>query len=233
MSWEGKWCATSLTGSSRFDSYPEIFYAILNEKFQGDLHEIQSQKGTGRRRFFVLKKRDLHECTALYELMSDPTILPFVRHKAYSADEYWFQTKQIIEEEFAGKVVSRTITSDFEQPIGTINLFDIQDGAGFLGTWIGTAYQGLGYNKKAKEQFLEELFFELNIHTVFLRIRKNNIKSKKATEKLRYALKANDSHPLIYQEINKLSEQFDLYYIPKDLFYLTMLQQNVEEEQAM
>ena len=66
-----------------------------------------------------------------------------------------------MEEEEAGTVISRTIISDFGQPIGTINLFDIEDGAGFLGTWIGTQFQGLGYNKKAKEQFLEELFFEL------------------------------------------------------------------------
>ena len=195
--------------------------------------EVDFHIGARRRRFFVLKKRDLHECTALYELMADPTILSFVRQKAYSADEYWFQTKQIIEDEQAGLVISRTIISDFGQPIGTINLFDIQDGAGFMGTWIGTPYQGLGYNKKAKEQFLEELFFECNIHTVYLRIKKNNIKSIKATEKLRYALKANDSHPLIYEAINKNQEVFDLYYIPKDLFYLTLLQSDVEEEQAI
>lgn len=165
--------------------------------------------------------------------MSDPTVLPFVRHKAYSVDEYWFSTKQLMEEEELGTVISRTIVSDFGQPIGTINLFDVENGAGFLGTWIGTQFQGLGYNKKAKEQFLEELFFELNIHTVFLRIRKNNVKSIRATEKLRYALKANDSHPSIYSEINKQQDIYDLYYIPKDLFHLVLLQQNNEEEQAM
>lgn len=181
----------------------------------------------------MIKKRDLHECTSLYELMSDPTVLPYVRQKAYSADEYWFSTKQLMEDEENGKVISRTIVSDFGQPIGTINLFDVEDGAGFLGTWIGTPFQGLGYNKKAKEQFLEELFFELDIHTVFLRIRKINAKSIRATEKLRYALKANESHHYIYSEINKKQEVYDLYYIPKDLFHLVMMQQDIEEEQAM
>ena len=181
----------------------------------------------------MIKKRDLHECTSLYELMSDPTILPFVRQKAYSADEYWFLTKQLMEDELNGSVISRTIISDFGQPIGTINLFDIEDGAGFLGTWIGTPFQGLGYNNKAKEQFLEELFFELDIQTVYLRIRKNNVKSIRATEKLRYALNANESHPTIYAEINKQQEVFDLYYIPKDLFHLTLMQEDIEEEQAM
>ena len=57
--------------------------------------------------------------------MSDPTILPFVRQKANSADEYWFMTKQLMEEEEKGTVISRTIISDFGQPIGTINLFDV------------------------------------------------------------------------------------------------------------
>lgn len=165
--------------------------------------------------------------------MSDPTVLPYVRHKAYSADEYWFVTKQLMEDEENGTAISRTIVSDFGQPIGTINLFDVEDGAGFLGTWIGSQFQGLGYNKKAKEQFLHELFFELNIHTVFLRIRKTNVKSIRATEKLRYAVKANESHPSIYSGINNKQEVYDLYYIPKDLFHLVMMQENNKEEQAM
>lgn len=165
--------------------------------------------------------------------MSDPTILPFVRQKANSADEYWFITKQLMEEEEKGTVISRTIISDFGQPIGTINLFDVEDGAGFLGTWIGCPFQGLGYNKKAKESFLQELFFELDIHTVFLRIRKKNSKSIRATQKLGYALNANESHPSIYAEINSNGEVFDLYYIPKDLFHLVLMQQENEEEQAM
>ncbi|MFF2752863.1 GNAT family N-acetyltransferase [Psychrobacillus sp. NPDC058041] len=181
----------------------------------------------------MIRKRDLHECTALYDLLSEPTVLAYVRQKASSADEYWFMTKQLMEDEENGLAISRTIVSDFGQPIGTINLFDIDNGAGFLGTWIGKPFQGLGYNKKAKEQFLQEMFFETEIHTIFLRIRKNNLKSIRATEKLPYALKANSTHPAIYEEINKENDIFDLYYIPKDLFHLVMLQDNTEEEQAM
>ena len=80
---------------------------------------------------------------------------------------------------------------------------------------------------------MQEIFFELDIQTVFLRIRKSNSKSIRATEKLRYALKANESHPSIYAEVNKTEEVFDLYYIPKDLFHLVLMQQENEEEQAM
>lgn len=181
----------------------------------------------------MIRKRDLHECTALYELMSDPSVLAYVRQKASSADEYWFMTKQLMEEEEKGLSISRTIISDYGQPIGTINLFDIEDGAGFLGTWIGKPFQGLGYNKKAKEQFLNEMFFETDIHTIYLRIRRSNVKSIRATEKLPYVLKANTTHSKIYEAINSQSDIYDLYYIPKDLFHLVMLQQSTDEEQAM
>ncbi|WP_313890789.1 GNAT family N-acetyltransferase [Psychrobacillus sp.] len=181
----------------------------------------------------MIKKRELQECTSLYELMAEPSVMKYVRYKADSADEYWFMTRQLMEEEEKGLAITRTIISDFGQPIGTINLFDIEDGAGFLGTWIGKPFQGLGYNKKAKEQFLEELFFELDIHSVFLRIRKTNVQSIRATEKLRYAQNANTTHPSIYEAINKEDDIFDLYHISKDLFHFVMLQENNVEEQAM
>ncbi len=36
LDWEGKWCATSFTGSSGFDSHPEIFHIIFHIKnFEG------------------------------------------------------------------------------------------------------------------------------------------------------------------------------------------------------
>lgn len=213
-------------GSSRFDSYPEIFYAAQNEKFQEPVYRFG-------RKIELLKRRDLQDCHALYELMSDPSVMKFVRHKAASAEEYLFSTKALMEEEEQGTVISRTILSDFGQPIGTINLFDVQQNAGFLGTWIGTPFQGLGYNSKAKEQFLSELFFELEIEKVFMRIRKSNEKSLRAASKLPYAVEANDLYSALYQEINRDHEVYDLYCISKDMFMFYMLQQQNQEEQAM
>ncbi|KOP69637.1 alanine acetyltransferase [Lysinibacillus sp. FJAT-14745] len=182
----------------------------------------------------MLKHRDLHECTELYELLSHPSVFPFVRQKATSADEYWFMTKQLIEEEAKGLAISRTITDDWGQPIGTISIHDVEDGAGFLGTWIGLPYQGQGYNQKAKMLFLNELFFDYNFHTVFLRIRVENIKSQRAALKLPYVMSANESHPTLLTQVNRGEAQFNLYKIPKDLFYLTTANQMAEgEEQAM
>lgn len=182
----------------------------------------------------MLKHRDLHETTELYELLSHPSVFPYVRQKANSAEEYLFMTKQLMEEETNGLAISRTILGDYGQPIGTISVFDVEEGAGFLGTWIGHPYQGLGYNQKAKLLFLSELFYEYNFHTVFLRIRMQNERSKAAALKLQYVVCAKDSHPQLFEEINTGEHKYNLFKIPKDLFYLTTANTNLnEEEQAM
>lgn len=182
----------------------------------------------------MLKHRDLHDTAPLYELLKDPAVFPYVRQKATSAEEYMFMTKQLMEEEQNGTAISRTITDEWGQPIGTISIFDIQDGAGFLGTWIGKPYHGLGYNQKAKMNFLSELFFVHDFHTVFLRIRKQNERSKTAALKLPYVVDASETNAALYEEINQGETKFHLFKIPKDLFYLTMAYtRNEEEEQAM
>lgn len=130
----------------------------------------------------MLKKRDLNDCQSLYELMVHPDVFPFVRHKAHSYEEFLFVTKQTMEAEDHGEIISRTILDEWGNPIGTINLFDVQDQAGFLGTWLGKPFHGKGYNQIAKEAFFNELFFELNIERIFMRIRKINIRSIKVAE---------------------------------------------------
>lgn len=182
----------------------------------------------------MLKQRELHETAELYELLRHPSVFPFVRQKATSAEEYLFMTKQLIEEEQNGLTISRTIVDDWGAPIGTISIFDIQDGAGFLGTWIGKPYQGIGYNQKAKLAFLNELFFDYNFHTVFLRIREENARSQAAALKLPYVVDAEETNPSLYREINQGEKKFRLFKIPKDLFYLTTANTHEEtEEQAM
>ncbi|PDM36873.1 N-acetyltransferase, partial [Bacillus cereus] len=51
-------------------------------------------------------------------------VFPFVRQKAYSYEEYLFLTKQTIEAEERGELISRTILDEWGNPIGTITLFD-------------------------------------------------------------------------------------------------------------
>ncbi|MGX6444093.1 GNAT family N-acetyltransferase [Neobacillus sp. K501] len=179
----------------------------------------------------MLKKRDLHESQELFELMSHPDVFPFVRQKAASHEEFLFMTKQTIEAEERGELISRTILDEWGAPIGTINLFDIQDNAGFLGTWLGKPYHGKGYNSPAKDAFFQELFYSIGIETIFMRIRKENIRSIKAAEKLPYVIKANETRKSIYAQLNAAGEIYDLYEIPKDQysFYL-MRNGSIQEE---
>jgi RimJ/RimL family protein N-acetyltransferase len=181
----------------------------------------------------MLKKRDLHDSHALFELMTHPDVFPFVRQKAGSYEEYMFITKQTIEAEERGELISRTILDEWGSPIGTINLYDIENNAGFLGTWLGKPYHGKGYNSPAKDTFFQELFYEMGIETIFMRIRKVNIRSIKAVEKLPYAVKANESRINIYNQLNANGDIYDLYEIPKDQFTLHIMRTAViEDEQS-
>ncbi|MFD3448103.1 GNAT family N-acetyltransferase [Microbacteriaceae bacterium 4G12] len=179
----------------------------------------------------MLKKRDLHDSHVLYDLMVHPDVFPFVRHKATSYEEFLFLTKQTIESEERGELISRTILDEWGNPIGTISLFDIQDNAGFLGTWLGKPYHGCGYNKPAKDAFFKEVFYELNIETIFMRIRKQNVRSLKAAEKLPYVTLANETRQYVYDQINKDGDIYNLYEISKDQYTLHTLREGVCHEE--
>ncbi|ELK48828.1 GNAT family protein [Halobacillus sp. ACCC02827] len=179
----------------------------------------------------MLKKRDLHDAPVLFELMSHPEVFPYVRHKAASSDEFYFLTKQTIEAEDRGELISRTILDEWAQPIGTINLFDVTEGKGFLATWIGKPYFGKGYNQPAKEAFFEELFFQLGIEAIFMKIRRTNIRSMKAALKIPYVSLANETYPEVLQQINGVEDVYDLYVITKEQYMFHYYgDQNQEEE---
>ena len=166
----------------------------------------------------LLKKRDLHDVPVLFELASHPRVAPYIRHKAHTIDEFYFLTKQMIDDEAEGLVLSRTILDEYEQPIGTINLFDIDRNTGYLATWLGEPYFGKGYNRIAKELFLQEVFSTTLIEYIFIKIKKVNIRSKMAILKLPYVSDGHAFAPDLYQLINAESEQYDLFVATKDHF---------------
>jgi RimJ/RimL family protein N-acetyltransferase len=164
----------------------------------------------------MLKTRELNEVPVLFELMSHPEVFPYVRHKAYSVDEFYFITKKTMEDEENGTLISRTILDEYQQPIGTINLFDIEDNFGFLATWIGKPYFGKGYNKPAKENFFDELFFSNKIEGIFMKVRRTNTRSLKAALKLPYVALANTTYPEVYRKVNNNEDIYDLFVITKE-----------------
>jgi RimJ/RimL family protein N-acetyltransferase len=179
----------------------------------------------------MLKKRDLHDSHVLFELMSHPDVFPFVRQKCASYEEFIFMTKQTIEAEERGELISRTILDEWGNPIGTINLFDIEDNAGFLGTWLGKPYHGKGYNSPAKDAFFQEVFYNMGIETIFMRIRKVNIRSIKAAEKLPYVVKANETRKSLYEQLNANGDVYDLYEIPKDQYSFYLMRNGAPQEE--
>ncbi len=128
-----------------------------------------------------------------------------------------FLTKKTMEAEENGELISRTILDDYYNPIGTINLFDIQNNTGFLATWIGKPYFGKGYNQLAKDAFFEELFYQQEIEAIFIKIRKSNIRSMKAILKVPFVIYANVTYPEIFQQINHSEMDHPIY----DLFVIT------------
>ncbi|MBN8210639.1 GNAT family N-acetyltransferase [Bacillus sp. NTK071] len=176
----------------------------------------------------MIKHRDLSECHVLFDLMVDPAVFPFVRHKASSYEEYLFLTKQIIEAEEQGELISRTILDEWGTPIGTINLFDLDQQTGFLGTWIGTPYHGKGYNQLAKDAFFNEMFYDKQIQTIFMRINQDNIRSQKAAEKIPFVEKANEKWPEIFQKINNGEKAYHLYEIERDNYLLHTMRERSE-----
>ncbi|RWZ51294.1 N-acetyltransferase [Halobacillus fulvus] len=179
----------------------------------------------------MLKKRDLQDAPVLFDLMSHPEVFPYVRHKASSSDEFYFLTKQTMEAEDRGELISRTILDEWGHPIGTINLFDVEDNKGFLATWIGQPYFGKGYNQLAKEAFFEELFFQLDIDAIFMKIRRTNVRSMKAALKIPYVSAANETYPEVHKWINRNEDVYDLYVITKDqyMFHYYGGQEQTEE----
>ena len=75
----------------------------------------------------------------------------------------------------------------------------------------------------AKDSFFSELFYELDIETIFMRIRKINIRSIKVAEKLQYVNLANETRKAVYDEINANEEVYNLYEIPKDRYTLATM----------
>lgn len=62
------------------------------------------------------------------------------------------------------------------------------------------------------------MFLEHAIETVFMKIRKQNIRSRKAVEKLPYVKLANDVYPDVYQYINAKEQIYDLYHVERSTF---------------
>ena len=65
-----------------------------------------------------------------------------------------------------------------------------------------------------------------------MRIRKENIRSKKAAEKLPYVINANETRKALYDQLNAYEDVYDLYEISKDQYTLHFMR-TVADEQSI
>lgn len=166
----------------------------------------------------MLRKLEIQDAYVLHDYLLDPHVYPYVRFKAETLDEYLFVSKQVIEKEEQSKLIMRVILDETGKAIGQIALYDIEGGTGFLGTWLGTEFHGKGYNQLAKDSFLREVFYQHEIHTVYMKIRKTNEKSKRAALKLPYIETLLPEEAMIYQQVNQEEEIYDVFKIQRELY---------------
>lgn len=157
-----------------------------------------------------------------YELfleMSHPEVSPYVRNYVADFNEYLKNVAHILAAEVRGEMIVRIIVNEWNQPIGMISLYDITEYGGFLSTWLGKEYHGKGYNQVAKQLFLDEVFNEPEIQTIYLKIRTDNYRSQKAAEKLAYITEVDANYDVMYKMINQTELKYNLYSVTK-LSYL-------------
>ena len=120
-------------------------------------------------------------------------------------------TKSFIEyiriQEKIGTQYSRVILNEKDELIGVITLkdIDLDRKIAHIGTWIGSAYWGKGYNELAKEEILKHAFLKLKLDYVFAGAAIHNIRSQKAQEKLPY-MKLHVDH-LFPAELKKIEHE--------------------------
>lgn len=151
----------------------------------------------------------------LFSEMSHPDVSPYVRNYVDDFNEYLKSVPHILEAEERGEMVVRVIMNEWGKPIGMISLYDITEYGGFLSTWLGKSYHGKGYNKIAKELFLNKVFYDYDIQTVFMKIKVDNIRSQKAALKLAYVTKAEADYHAVHTIAKKTEKKYYLFTVTR------------------
>jgi RimJ/RimL family protein N-acetyltransferase len=135
-----------------------------------------------------LVSHNLRYAERIFSLASAPQIKDALGINDESVEDTEKFINWLINEEKAGKQVSRLILNESGELIGITTLMFIkpEEQQCHIGTWIGHEYWGMGYNEASKLEILKIAFFELEIKYVFAGARKVNIRSQKAQEKLPY-----------------------------------------------
>ncbi|RUL52131.1 GNAT family N-acetyltransferase [Lysinibacillus antri] len=154
-----------------------------------------------------LLPHDQKYANRLYQLSSDPNVNEHLSFKDGSVEDTKWFINHIINEERDGRSISRVILNEENHIIGVTTLMDIDKEKCHcsIGSWIGKAFWGKGYNQKSKEEILKIAFGQLGVDLVFAGAHAANVRSQKAQEKLPYVtLHVETMYP---EEHRKLEEK--------------------------
>ena len=129
----------------------------------------------------------------------------------------------ILEQAFAGTWLVRTILDEMRggEPIGLIMVggFNDEYTIGHMGTWLGRASWGKGYNRIAKDRMLTLTFSALPVDEIFMAPRKNNPRALKALDKLPYVeADVGKDFAALETDIERVRGPISLYRITRDRF---------------
>lgn len=135
-----------------------------------------------------LVKHDLQYAQRMFQLSSAAPVRDALGLQVKTVSDTERFIHYILEAEQAGRELSRVILNEKDELIGVTTLMKLDDEHKrcHIGSWLGHAYWGQGYNQAAKIAILRIAFEELGLEHVLAGARKVNIRSQKAQEKLPY-----------------------------------------------
>jgi RimJ/RimL family protein N-acetyltransferase len=122
----------------------------------------------------------------IFDMTSNEEVVKYLAFRNKSMDDVFAFLNTMEKEEQSGETRCRFILAKQDLFIGTTTLSNIslQSQSAFIGTWIDREYWGKGYNSLSKKRILTDAFENLGLEKVFIGADRENIRSRKAQEKL-------------------------------------------------
>jgi RimJ/RimL family protein N-acetyltransferase len=120
------------------------------------------------------------------ELLTDQAVHQYLDLPLCTTDDCIFYITNAMAMEALGFALHRLILDSNDRLIGGISLVNIdqEEGSAFMGTWLGQAYWGQGYNQAAKMEMLRIAFEQLCLTRIFFVTPREHTRSLRALEKL-------------------------------------------------
>jgi ribosomal-protein-alanine N-acetyltransferase len=159
--------------------------------------------------FVDIRKVDTRDAPEIFELAKDENLVKFLSWEAHKTIE---NTRNFIKLSLAEWQLKKSCVFCVEQKkdhkiVGMVSLIrlDWKDSKAEIGIWIGTPYQGLGYNYEAVKLIVKYGFETLHLNRLCSRVALKNIKSYKTFENLGFVKEG-----ILREDVNKKGKFLDM-----------------------